>query len=103
MDELLCLSKRKCHFQRKIKSPEFKKVWALCEKANREVDVFKIYGVDAYLGSLSLSVSSAYRGQKLGYHLLSARSAPSYIFVLRGTTSDDLFSQTGMRSGRGTG
>lgn len=56
-----------------FKSEEFRKIWALGELGNREANVFEIYEVDKYLGSISLSVSNAFRGQKLGYHMLSLR------------------------------
>ncbi|XP_014226796.1 uncharacterized protein LOC106652382 [Trichogramma pretiosum] len=56
-----------------FKSENFKKIWRLFEDLVSNADVCKIYNVDKYISSISLSVLPEYRGQKLGQYILETR------------------------------
>lgn len=54
-------------------SDNSQRFWRLYENFMANVDVFKTYNADTYIGSASLSVKPNFRGQNLGYHMLDAR------------------------------
>ncbi|XP_008212184.1 uncharacterized protein LOC100118005 [Nasonia vitripennis] len=62
-------------YKKGFKSEKFMRIWTFFEKLASKADVTKAYNVDKFISSISLSVLPEYRGQKLGYHILDARSA----------------------------
>lgn len=60
-------------FQINAKSRKVRKLFEFMHDLTENVDVGKIYGTDKYISALGLSVSPAFRGQKLGIRLLEAR------------------------------
>lgn len=61
------------NIQEDLKSDAVKTICDFMKVAVGKADISKRYGVTEYLTSITLSVKAAYRGQKLGVHMLDAR------------------------------
>ncbi|XP_008212188.1 uncharacterized protein LOC100680143 [Nasonia vitripennis] len=57
-----------------FKCEKARKIFEFIHDESEKVDVCGMYGVDTYISALGLSVSPAFRGQKLGVTLLEARN-----------------------------
>ncbi|KAJ8687511.1 hypothetical protein QAD02_023305 [Eretmocerus hayati] len=68
-------------------SPKFMKIWGVFDALVEQADVTKIFNVTTYISSISLSVSPEYRGQKLGYHILTARDEMAKKYGIVATSS----------------
>ncbi|KAJ8687509.1 hypothetical protein QAD02_023303 [Eretmocerus hayati] len=60
-------------FTKNFRSPKSRLIFELMHEISEQADVRNIYGVDRYISALGLSIVPAYRGQKLGVHLLKIR------------------------------
>ncbi|XP_058801487.1 uncharacterized protein LOC131670125 [Phymastichus coffea] len=70
-----------------FKSSNFLTIWDTFEDLASRADVCKTYNVDRYITSISLSILPAFRGQKLGLHILDARSPMAKKYGFSATTT----------------
>ncbi|XP_058801488.1 uncharacterized protein LOC131670126 [Phymastichus coffea] len=73
--------------KKSFKSPAFNKIWDTFEDLSRRADVYKALNVDKYIASISLSILPAFRGQKLGLHILDARSPMAKKYGFKATAT----------------